>query len=170
MNESIRYIETQSDIFAKRPTLYGTKKYWAFLASPGILFFLFILLYNYKKRNSNPEKIAQKKAGRNLEKKFSLAGTLLSNQQIDEFYEELYTAWLQYISIKFKLPVSKLNKESIKNVCVKYQISEQDISSLENILDQCEKAKYAPLDVEDSKAVLQESKIIIQKIEKHAKV
>ena len=94
----------------------------------------------------------------------------MNENKTDEFYQELYSAWLNYLSLKFKLPVSNLNKESITNAFKDSNVPENIIKKTNQILEECESARYAPISNEDSNKTLKESKSIINEIEAYAKV
>ncbi|MDG2369973.1 MAG: BatD family protein [Flavobacteriales bacterium] len=170
INNNIRHIESNSKLSLNEQPLFGTYSYWLLLASPALIFSLLFLYVNYRKQNSNPELIARKKAGKQLEKRFEVAEKVLNENKTDEFYQELYSAWLNYLSLKFKIPISNLNKESIINAFKESKVPENIIKKINQILEECESAKYAPLSNEDSNKTLKESKSIINEIEAYAKV
>ena len=170
INNNIRHIEGNSKLSLNEAPLFGTFRYWLLLASPALTFSLLFLFVNYHKQNSNPELIARKKAGKQLEKRFEIAEQVLNENKTDEFYQELYSAWLNYLSLKFKLPVSNLNKESITNAFKDSNVPENIIKKTNQILEECESARYAPISNEDSNKTLKESKSIINEIEAYAKV
>ena len=170
INNNIRHIESNSKLSLNEQPLFGTYSYWLLLASPALVFSLLFLYVNYRKQNSNPELIARKKAGKQLEKRFEVAEKVLNENKTDEFYQELYSAWLNYLSLKFKIPISNLNKESIINAFKESKVPENIIKKINQILEECESAKYAPLSNEDSNKTLKESKSIINEIEAYAKV
>lgn len=170
INNNIRHIEGNSKLSLNEVPLFGTFRYWLLMASPALTFSLLFLFVNYRKRNSNPELVARKKAGKQLEKRFEIAEKVLNENKTDEFYQELYSAWLNYLSLKFKLPVSNLNKESIMNAFKDSNVPENIIKKTNQILEECESARYAPISNEDSNKTLKESKNIINEIEAYAKV
>jgi len=170
INNNIRHIESNSKLSLNEQPLFGTYSYWLLLTSPALVFSLLFLYVNYRKQNSNPELIARKKAGKQLEKRFEVAEKVLNENKTDEFYQELYSAWLNYLSLKFKIPISNLNKESIINAFKESKVPENIIKKINQILEECESAKYAPLSNEDSNKTLKESKSIINEIEAYAKV
>ena len=170
INNNIRHIESNSKLSLNEQPLFGTYSYWLLLASPALIFSLLFLYVNYRKQNSNPELIARKKAGKQLEKRFEVAEKVLNENKTDEFYQELYSAWLNYLSLKFKIPISNLNKESLINAFKESKVPENIIKKINQILEECESAKYAPLSNEDSNKTLKESKSIINEIEAYAKV
>ena len=170
INDNIRHIEENTILNLNVTPLFGTYKYWLLLSSPGCVFLLLLLFLKQRKHNIDPELIARNKAGKQLEKRFEIAEKVLNEKNTDEFYQQLYSAWLDYLSLKFKLPTSNLNKASIIEACIATKIPNDIIQVLTKILEECESARYAPISNEDSHNTLRESKSIITKIEEHAKV
>lgn len=170
LNKDIRHIENESIIKEKKALFYGTFNYWFLLILPLILLSLFIFIYRYKVNNTDHDLIKRRGAGKKLEKKFALAEKHLKSQDQQSFYDELYKSWINYISLKFKLPVAELNKETIEHSLEKHAIGKEDIHELGDILKECEMAQYAPLKQENAHQTLEKSKLLISKIEKHVKI
>ncbi|MFL2570778.1 MAG: BatD family protein [Parvicellaceae bacterium] len=170
VNDNIRHIQGNTALNQLVSPLFGTFKYWILLTAPGLLFFFLFLFKKFSNKNKNSFDLVRKKAGKAIEKRFSKASTLINENKIELFYEELYRAWLEYISIKFKLPISNLNKETILLAFEKHKIPAEINMELTEILEQCELARYAPISNKDSEKTLNKSKSIISKIENHAKI
>ena len=169
LNDNIRHIESNSSFNRNSKPLFGTGKYWAMMGSPLILFLLLLLFTNYQSKNENHLGKARKKAKKELAKKFVKAQELLSSTKTDEFYQNIYSAWIAYLSIEFDIPISSLNKVTIIEACNKHQINEETTTILTRILEECELARYAPIPSENAHKTLSDSKSIITKIEQHAK-
>ena len=170
LNKDIRHIEHESELKKQVSAFYGTISYWFLLLLPPLLLFTFLLFYRYKSNNTDHDFLKRKNAGKKLEKKFAIAEKHLKVQDQQKFYDELYRSWIHYISLKFKLPVSQLNKQTIKTTLNQYSLSEEYILELENILQECEMAQYAPFKEENANLTFQKSKKLIHKIEKHVKI
>ena len=97
------------------------------------------------------------------------AQELLSSNKTDEFYQKIYGAWIEYLSIKFDLTIASLNKQTIENTLEKFAIPNDIISILTKILEECELAQYAPIPTENAQKTLLESKTVINDIEEYAK-
>ena len=94
----------------------------------------------------------------------------LKAQDHQKFYDELYRSWIEYISLKFKLPVAELNKQTIQSSLKKHKVDNEHIEKLGDLLQECEMAQYAPLKDENAYQTFEKSKNLIIKIEKHVKI
>ena len=85
------------------------------------------------------------------------------------YFEELHNAIDGYLSHKFKIPVSELNKKRIEEELTKISIDSATIASLLKVLNDCEMARFAPISHSDAETTLTTTKTLINKIEKHVK-
>ena len=169
LNENIRHIHSNSQFSRYNELLFGTSKFYILLSSPLLGFLLLLLLLNYRSKNEDPSLQAKKKAKKDLEKNIKNAQELLSSNKTDEFYQKIYGAWIEYLSIKFDLTIASLNKQTIENTLEKFAIPNDIISILTKILEECELAQYAPIPTENAQKTLLESKTVINDIEEYAK-
>ena len=169
LNENIRHIHSNSQFSRYNELLFGTSKFYILLSSPLLGFLLLLLLLNYRSKNEDPSLQAKKKAKKDLEKNIENAQELLSSNKTDEFYQKIYGAWIEYLSIKFDLTIASLNKQTIENTLEKFAIPNDIISILTKILEECELAQYAPIPTENAQKTLLESKTVIKDIEEYAK-
>ena len=169
LNENIRHIHSNSQFSRYNELLFGTSKFYILLSSPLLGFLLLLLFLNYRSKNEDPSLQAKKKAKKDLEKNIENAQELLSSNKTDEFYQKIYGAWIEYLSIKFDLTIASLNKQTIENTLEKFAIPNDIISILTKILEECELAQYAPIPTENAQKTLLESKTVINDIEEYAK-
>ena len=170
LNTDIRHIENESVLRQKKSIFYGTINYWMILFIPFIIVGVFFFIYRHKINNTDHELIKRKNAGKKLEKKFRMAEKHLKAQDHQKFYDELYRSWIEYISLKFKLPVAELNKQTIQSSLEKHKVDNEHIEKLGDLLQECEMAQYAPLKDENAYQTFEKSKNLIIKIEKHVKI
>ena len=169
LNENIRHIHSNSQFSRYNELLFGTSKFYILLSSPLLGFLLLLLFLKYRSKNEDPSLQAKKKAKKDLEKNIENAQELLSSNKTDEFYQKIYGAWIEYLSIKFDLTIASLNKQTIENTLEKFAIPNDIISILTKILEECELAQYAPIPTENAQKTLLESKTVINDIEEYAK-
>ena len=72
------------------------------------------------------------------------AGKLLSENKVNEFYDEVLKALWGYISDKLNIPVSKLSRDNIEAELSGHGVSEDLIKEFIDALSECEFARYAP--------------------------
>jgi hypothetical protein len=111
-----------------------------------LLLFLGILFLRREhiRRNSDLSLVKNRKAGKVAVKRLHSASVCLKTGQIDKFYEEILKAIWGYLSDKLNIPVSELTRSNAISTLESKKIKEEEIKSLNNILDTCEFARFAP--------------------------
>ena len=155
--DDIRHIEHKSELQKINTPLFNTSKYWLILICPWAFLFIFFMIINYKKRNYNQEKENKKRANKILKQEINTCKKYLFENNIDSFLSLLYKSWTDFISTKYSLPKSQINKEKLKIVFKENKISKEDEVILLEILNQIEMAKFAPLDTNISNKLINDS-------------
>jgi len=167
INDNIRYIKDQTNLFENKAPLFGTLKYWISLATIPLLLFLIFFFLNNKDRFTDNEKLAFKKVKKEVFTKFNNAENNINNQNTSEFYKEIYDGWTLYISNKFKIKRANLNNENILNALKNHNCDEKDINKIDTIFKECEMAQYSPTDLKDAKKTLDNSRNLMSKFEQN---
>lgn len=124
---------------------FATTAYYLWYIIPFVLFVMFVVIYRKQAmENANVAKVKTKKANKVATKRMKLAGKLLSENKVNEFYDEVLKALWGYISDKLNIPVSKLSRDNIEAELSKQNVSEELIKEFINVLSECEFARYAP--------------------------
>lgn len=124
---------------------FGTTAYYLWYIIPFLLFIVFVLIYRKQAvENANVAKVKTKKANKVATKRMKLAGKLLSENKVNEFYDEVLKALWGYISDKLNIPVSKLSRDNIEAELSGHGVSEDLIKEFISALSECEFARYAP--------------------------
>lgn len=146
LGKDILYIKLgNTTLHAKDHFFYGSFSYYAWYIVPFILFIIVIVAGRKKAlENANVAKIRTKKANKMAAKRMKTAGSLLSQNKKEAFYDEVLRALWGYISDKLNIAVSDLSKDNIEYELSKYGISEELIREFIETLNQCEFARYAP--------------------------
>lgn len=170
LNSDIRHIDEQTRLFAKKDTFYNTTTYWILVILPLFVAVVFYIITILKRtRNTDENKYKSKNASKLATQKLRKASDLLSNNQHLDFYDELNKALNNYCSHKLSLPMASLTKDAISKSLKAKNVSPQTVSNLIKILDQCEMARFSPITQEGAEQTLEESKLIINQIEKDVK-
>ena len=123
---------------------------WAYLIF-GLLFTaLLILLKTVRKNNADLVKVKHKKANKMALKSMKVALSLLKQEHNEKFYEEVLNALWGYLSNKLNLPASQHNRDKVKEILREQVIEEILITEMNDLLDMCEFARYAPSAVTES--------------------
>ena len=124
---------------------FATTAYYLWYIIPFLLFIVFVVIYRKQAvENANVAKVKTKKANKVATKRMKLAGKLLSENKVNEFYDEVLKALWGYISDKLNIPVSKLSRDNIEAELSGHGVSEDLIKEFIGALSECEFARYAP--------------------------
>ena len=124
---------------------FGTTAYYLWYIIPFLLFIVFVVIYRKQAvENANVAKVKTKKANKVATKRMKLAGKLLSENKVNEIYDEVLKALWGYISDKLNIPVSKLSRDNIEAELSGHGVSEDLIKEFISALSECEFARYAP--------------------------
>ena len=108
-----------------------------------------ITLVVYKKINKfnkNQVLVKNKKATKIAKKRLNNAHTYLVNNNQNSFYEEFSQALWGYISDKLNISRSQLSMESVKEIMLSKEVSEEIVNEFIDLLNNCEFARFAPGD------------------------
>ena len=146
---------------------FGSLSFWFSILGPFFVFFLILIIKkNSEKQNSNTKLVKNKNASKLVRKSFSEAKSYLDDGNNSAFFEEITRAIWNYFSDKLNIPAADLNKDNVKDLLMKQEISENEIDELLNIVEECELARYAPVAVEsDVKMIYEKASSLIEKFE-----
>ena len=85
-----------------------------------------------------------RKANKVARQRLKLAQSFLSQNKVQEFYEEMHKALLGYTADKLSIQRSDLQRDIIQDTLLSKQVPAEDISSLISLLDDCEMVRYSP--------------------------
>jgi len=152
LGKDIRYIKTGKiklqplDEFLVSHSLFR----WSYLII-FIIFAITLVLYKtIRKNNEDLVKVNHKKANKMAQKRMKIAHSLLKEEHNEQFYEEVLSALWGYLSNKFNLPSSQHNRETVKEILLQREIKDSLITEMNELLDMCEFARYAPSAVTES--------------------
>lgn len=119
-----------------------------------------------QKKSSAPQKLpAEKPAESIFEDPFNLARNALYKGDKKTFYTEIQRVLWQTVAEKCEAKPSALNKQNIAKQLRNCQISEDTISELQYILNECEWAVYTPsVDEKDMNKILSAAQTVRQSI------
>ena len=146
LGTDILFIKTgDSALMQKGKYFFGTTAYYLWYIIPFVLFIVFVVIYRKQAvENANVARVKTKKANKAATKRMKLAGKLLSENKVNEFYDEVLKALWGYISDKLNIPVSKLSRDNIEAELAGHGVSEELIKEFIGALSECEFARYAP--------------------------
>lgn len=170
--EDIRFImKDEAIIESSDHFLYGKSLFWSLLFAPLAISSLFIFLIR-KKRNRSEEDIAKtnrKQASKMALKVLKNAKHSLQAGDKDKFYEELHLSMIAYLKNKLNLDITEMNKAKVQELFKAQGLSEDLGTSIFEILDQCQMARYAPIDQAANEELIAKAEQSINQIQKALK-
>ncbi len=146
LGKDIRFIKSDpGDLSVTESHLVVNRFYYSLFALALFIFFLILFIRReHVRRNADLSKVRNRKAGKVASRRLHEASICLNNNQLDKFYEEILKALWGYLSDKLNIPVAEMTRTRIVTVLTEKGISESELSSLNEILDKCEYARFAP--------------------------
>jgi hypothetical protein len=167
LNKDIRYIKNADGNISKNGEgFYDSGLYYGLLAF-GPLLFLGALVYGkwYERNNSDIVKVKSRKASKIAAKHLASAKAQLSANNSKAFYENVFKGIYGYLSDKLNIAAADLNKEKIASELKARSVDEGLINELQDTLDLCDMARYAPVSGISEQQVFDKAKNIINDIE-----
>jgi hypothetical protein len=167
LEKDIRHIKTSpSDLQVPASGFYGSSLFFFSLIA-GPIAFLLALGYRSWYRNQNKDAVAVKgrKASRIAAKHMANAQKQLANGDAKVFFEAVYKGLYGYLADKLNISAADLSKEIIAEALVKKSIDPAVIKEVDETIDLCEMARYAPMSGVSQPEVLEKAKRIIKDIE-----
>jgi len=169
LNNEIRHIEHETELTPLNEFFFGSTGYYLALGTPILLFLVLFFIKTRKKEEHDEAELTHRNASKSALKRLSKAEEFLASNKDSDFFEELHNAIDGYLSHKFKIPVSGLNKKRIEEELNKISIGKNAITSLIKVLNDCEMARFAPVSHSDAELTLTTTKNLINEIEEHVK-
>lgn len=168
INENIRHIKTQTELFDFNNPIFGTAYYLGLIASSPLILLLFLVFLSSKEKFNNTEKTFLKQINKETHLYLSKAELNLTNRRLDDFYKEIYNLWISFISKKYRINIAELNRASIYKVLEKNKVEKEVIHSIDEILTSCEMAKYSPLSADNADIYLSKTKELLHNLKDNA--
>jgi len=117
------------------------------------------------KQNSDIVKVKSRKASKMAAKHLKNAKKLLSAKNSKGFHEVVFKGIYGYLGDKLNIPYANLDKDVISEALRNKSVSENTITQLEDVLDLCDMARFAPITGISEQEVYEKAKNVINDIE-----
>ncbi len=146
LGSDIRYISTQTPSFSRQGSFFCfSPLFWGLLALILLAAALtYWMLRGLAARRADVAGSRNRGAVKMARRRLSQAGDFLQKNLYTAFYEELHKALLGYVSDKLNMDMSEMSKDHISASLQSRGVSEAHASSLTDLLDACEYARYSP--------------------------
>ena len=167
LGNDIRFIKTSStDLNKGNGAFYGSVWYYILLLLGPFSFAGAFFYRKWQERyNHDLVLVKSRQAGKVAAKHLADAQKKLSAGNGTAFFEAVAKGLYGYLSDKLDIPVSDLNKENIADRLKARSISDTVIKSLNDTLDSCEMARFAPVSGISQQQIFENTKNIINEIE-----
>lgn len=147
IDSDIRYIHEipVSSLSAQEEPMFGSLLYWMLILVP-LAILIALVLINRRQIRKNADIIGQRnrKANKVASRRLKEASAALRKRNENAFYESVHKAMLGYVSDKLNIPQSELTSDSINEAFNARDIDQDLARDFNDVLQQCEFARYAP--------------------------
>ena len=152
IGSDIRYIHNVTELKVSGKYFFKSNLFYILLCIP-IFLLLSLLMYLKILAKNEKDTIFQKsrKATKIAQKRLNFAQKHVINNEKELFFEEIEKSLWGYFADKFNVEIAKLSKESIHNYFNEFNIQEITKKQFIALLDDCEIARYAPSQVQNTK-------------------
>lgn len=172
IGSDIKFIETKNfEVYPVGFFFFGSGLYMFLLFLPLGLFIAFVVLMRrHIKLQSNTLLLKHKRATKVALKRLKQANIFMKSNQRENFYQELSRALWGYICDKFSIPLAELSLDAARETLEGKNIEENIRNKFIEILNDCEFARFAPVEVTKGMETLYNDAIeIISKTERELK-
>lgn len=162
--ENFKYISTETQ-FTKEKTkdFLGSKWYYGLILLSLISMPLGVIIKKKRDKNlSDVENLKSRKADKLAKKYLSEAKKKIHDKEA--FYIALEKAMHNFLKGVLKVETSEISQDNIAKMLQKYQISENTITQLNEVWNDCNLARYAPTSMQKMKASYDLAKNVISTI------
>ena len=168
LGQDIRFIRAEPARLTKTGNLLLSSRSFYTIYGFALLLFLALLFARreHVRRNADIAAVKNRKAARIAVKRLKEASRCLKNGEMDKFYEEILRSLWGYIGDKLNISVSELTRNKAFLALSERGAGEQLITSLTEILDKCEYARFAPSSSDTEAAKIYDgASIVIRSVE-----
>ena len=165
-DSSFRFIKLDTKLQQKNQKIFWRSYlFWALLFIPIVLIITSILIKKYILNQTEDLTTRKQKRAQQLAKKYlSSAKKVIQDQA--KFYEALERALHNYLKAKLKIETTELSKSKIQKLLNDKGIDKQISSEYVEVIENCERARYAPGSLINTKEDLEKSGELISKIDR----
>ncbi len=148
LGADIRFINTgDTDLSKKQESMMSRMSFYFFYLLIAVLTLLsFFILRQWQRTKSDTAGMRIRKAGRQSQIRLKQAGKCLKDNDKEKFINEILKAIWGYLGDKLNLDQANLNREFIEMFLASRNVDASVVTSLIELLDNCEYIRYAPVE------------------------
>ncbi|TYP99558.1 oxygen tolerance protein BatD [Tenacibaculum adriaticum] len=164
--KNFRYIQTATNLHPVKSTdFFNSNLFYVLLFLPLIAIPVGILIGKKKEeRDADVTGNKQRKADKLAKKYLSEAQKKLGNKE--RFYEALERALHNYLKAKLGVETSDISRDKITQLLRNKKVGEITVSNFINVLDDCDFARYTPINDVQMKQEFEKAKQVITQLDK----
>lgn len=145
----LRYLHTSGNQLSPRNEFFVLSPlFFICILISLIIFFVILFIYRKKVQDmNNVSGVKRRRANKAAMKRLKQAAKYMKEQRREAFFDEVMRALWGYLSDKLTLPLSVLTKDNAKEEMEKHNISSEAADKFMQLLDTCEFARYAPVEM-----------------------
>lgn len=171
VGKDIRYVHTDTKIDIRNTFFLFSPLFFMSLILPlGIFAVVFIIFRKKAADAMNVSGVKRRRANKAAMKRLKTASRYMKEQKREAFFDEVMRALWGYLSDKLTLPLSVLTKDNAKEEMQKHNITADAADAFMQLLDTCEFARYAPVEMaQPMNTVFEQAENVIGQIEEQIK-
>lgn len=172
LGSDIRHINVNdNDLNITGVNFFMSTTYVIIIVGMMVIFVVMLVIYKkVNKFNKNQALVKNKQATKVAKKRLNNAHKYMISNEQNSFYEEFSQALWGYISDKLNIVRSQLSMDSVREIMLSKEVSEDIVNEFVELLNNCEYARFAPGDANKKMDELYQKGIeLITKAEKHLK-
>ncbi|MBR1522264.1 MAG: BatD family protein [Bacteroidales bacterium] len=151
IGEDIRYIHGKTTLEPEKGYLVGSGLWWGIIAALVVLSSAFAFAFRrLAARRADVVGNRGRKATKQALRRLAQARDFLKKDLYTAFYEELHRSLLGFVGDKLGMDMASLSKENISARLIARGVSDADAAEFVALLDECEFARYAPVEGHDA--------------------
>lgn len=148
LGKDIQHINTSNDKLSVTNAMFFMSPAYIIILVLMVTIFIAAIIINNRinKFNKNKVLVKNKQATKVAKKRLLNAHNHLKNNNQNSFYEEFSQALWGYISDKLNISRSQLSMDTVKEIMLEKNVSEDIVNEFVDLLSNCEFARFAPGD------------------------
>lgn len=146
LGRDIIYIKSDpGEIKEKGPYLYEKVWFWAIQAVALIIFTAFLLIREKREKLRTDTRYARSlKAPGKARQGIKMAGRLIKEKRISEFYDSVFKTLGEYLGDKFHMPVGGITPDIVERLLSERKYDHEITAKAKEIFMECDAARYTP--------------------------
>lgn len=146
----------------------SSKNKWVWLLIGSISLLVAVLFLRKNQKNAFDNFKEPVILSKTRDQRLKQAEILKNNNESKAFYDEIFRLWNDFVVHQCKIEQAEINRVTLKNALLQAEVSNDNVQRLETVLNTCDMALFADLDMKDKmELVLEESEFLLEALDLH---